>query len=195
MIAQKTCITSKCRPILLTSIAAMLLVSVFIWLRFSGEGTLPKLAVGDSVPLFKAPLGDGTTFDASDYVGKTSLVIFFYPKDNTPLCTQEACSFRDAYQQFVDAGAEVIGVSADTPASHKAFAEKHTLPFPIISDRDGHLRKLFGVPKLLGFLPGRVTYVIDRHGILKMSFNSSFTASGHVQRALELIENETGRSS
>ena len=173
----------------------MLLVSVFAWLRFSGEGTLPKLAVGDSVPLFKAPLGDGTTFDASDYVGKTSLVIFFYPKDNTPLCTQEACSFRDAYQQFVDAGAEVIGVSADTPASHKAFAEKHTLPFPIISDCDGHLRKLFGVPKLLGFLPGRVTYVIDRHGILKMSFNSSFTASGHVQRALELIGNETGRSS
>ena len=89
----------------------------------------------------------------------------------------------------------MIGVSADTPASHKAFAEKHTLPFPIISDRDGHLRKLFGVPKLLGFLPGRVTYVIDRHGILKMSFNSSFTASGHVQRALELVENETGRSS
>ena len=184
--------TSK--HVLLSALGLIPLVSVVLWLRPLGGGTLPKLSVGDSIPLFEAPLGDGTTFRASDYLGKKTLVVFFYPKDNTPLCTQEACSFRDAYQQFVDAGAEVVGVSDDTPASHKAFADKHTLPFPIISDHDGHLRKLFGVPKLLGFLPGRVTYVIDRNGIVQLTFNSSFTASGHVQKALAMITNESGFS-
>jgi len=150
------------------------------------------LSVGDKVPMFRAPLGDGGTFDMADHVGRKALVIFFYPKDNTPLCTQEACGFRDAYEQFVAAGAEVVGVSADSPASHAAFARKHRLPFPIVSDADGGLRKRFGVPSLLGFLPGRVTYVIDRGGIVRMAFNASFTAAGHVQRALDLVRRDTG---
>jgi peroxiredoxin Q/BCP len=148
------------------------------------------LSIGDKVPLFRAPLGDGGTFDMADHVGTKALVVFFYPKDDTPLCTQEACGFRDAYEQFVAAGAEVVGVSADSPASHAAFARKHRLPFPIVSDADGRLRGLFGVPSLLGFLPGRVTYVIDREGIVRMAFNSSFTAAGHVQKALAMVRGD-----
>ena len=148
---------------------------------------MPPLAVGDSLPSFQAPLGDGGTFDSSAHVGRRALVIFFYPKDDTPLCTQEACGFRDAYEQFVAAGAEVVGVSGDTAASHAAFARRHNLPFPIISDTGGRLRRLFGVPSLLGFLPGRVTYVIDREGIVRLVFNSSFSAAGHVRQALDLL--------
>ena len=93
----------------------------------------------------------------------------------------------DAYEQFVAAGAEVVGVSGDTAASHAAFARRHNLPFPIISDTGGRLRRLFGVPSLLGFLPGRVTYVIDREGIVRLVFNSSFSAAGHVRQALDLL--------
>lgn len=151
---------------------------------------MAALAIGDKAPVFQAPLGDGGTFDMADHLGTKAIVIFFYPKDDTPLCTQEACGFRDAYEQFVAAGAEVVGVSADTPASHAAFALKHKLPFPIVSDRDGRLRTLFGVPKLLGFLPGRVTYVIDRAGVVRLAFNSSFTAAGHVQQALDLVKRD-----
>lgn len=148
---------------------------------------MPPLAVGDPLPQFRAPLGDGGTFDTAAHVGRRALVIFFYPKDDTPLCTQEACGFRDAYEEFRAAGAEVVGVSGDAPASHAAFARRHGLPFPIISDTGGTVRRLFGVPSLLGFLPGRVTYVIDREGIVRLVFNSSFSAAGHVRRALDLV--------
>lgn len=160
----------------------------------SGAMLMSTLSVGDKAPPFTAPLGDGGTFDLADHIGKKAVVLFFYPKDDTPLCTQEACGFRDAYEEFVAAGAEVVGVSSDTPASHAAFARKHRLPFPIVSDRDGRLRKLFGVPSLLGFLPGRVTYVIDREGVVRLIFNSSFTASGHVQQALDLVRRASAAS-
>jgi peroxiredoxin Q/BCP len=172
-----------------------LVAAVGLWSRSRGDDSVAALAVGDKAPLFQAPLGDGGTFDMADHLGHKALVIFFYPKDDTPLCTQEACGFRDAYEQFVAAGAEVVGVSADTAASHAAFARKHKLPFPIVSDRDGHIRKLFGVPKLLGFLPGRVTYVIDREGIVRLVFNSSFTAAGHVQQALDLVRRDAAAAS
>ena len=167
-----------------------LVAAVGFWSRSRGDDSVAILAVGDKAPLFQAPLGDGGMFDMAEHLGQKAIVIFFYPKDDTPLCTQEACGFRDAYEQFVAAGAEVVGVSADTQASHAAFARKHKLPFPIVSDRDGQLRTLFGVPKLLGFLPGRVTYVIDRAGIVRLVFNSSFTAAGHVQQALDLVRRD-----
>ena len=171
-----------------------LVVAAGLWSRSGGDDSVATLAVGDKAPLFRTPLGDGCTFDMAEHIGTKALVIFFYPNDDTPLCTQEACGFRDAYEQFVAAGAEVVGVSADTAASHAAFARKHKLPFPIVSDRDGQLRKLFGVPKLLGFLPGRVTYVIDRGGIVRLVFNSSFTAAGHVQQALDLVRRDAAAS-
>ena len=146
---------------------------------------MAKVAVGDKAPLFRATLADGGSFDLAEAIGKRAVVLFFYPKDDTPLCTQEACGFRDAYEEFVKAGVDVVGVSGDSPASHRAFAAKHRLPFPIISDEQGMLRKLYGVPSLLGLLPGRVTYVIDRQGIVRLVYNSSFTAQGHVKQALE----------
>jgi len=143
--------------------------------------------VGDKAPLFKATLQDGSTFDLRDSIGRRAVVLFFYPKDGTPVCTKEACGFRDSYEQFVEAGAEVIGVSSDSPESHRSFAARHRLPFPIISDRDRSLRRLYGVPNSLGFLPGRVTYVIDREGIVRLVFSALLASDDHVRKALAAV--------
>jgi peroxiredoxin Q/BCP len=125
-------------------------------------------------------------------LGKKLVVLFFYPKDNTPVCTKEACAFRDSYEKFTAAGAEVIGVSSDSPATHRAFAEKHRLPFPIISDHDRALRQLFGVPNPLGLIPGRVTYVIDRQGVVRLVFSALLASDDHVRRALAAVQEAGG---
>jgi thioredoxin-dependent peroxiredoxin len=114
-------------------------------------------------------------------------VLFFYPKDESPICTKEACSFRDAYEDFVKAGAVVIGVSADSTESHRAFATGRRLPFTLLSDPDGAIRHAFGVPKTMGILPGRVTYVIDRDGVVRHIFNSQFAADRHVEESLKIV--------
>lgn len=149
---------------------------------------MSSLTVGDPAPHFQAVLQDGSTFNLADMLGKKIVVLFFYPKDHTPVCTKEACAFRDSYEKFVAAGAEVIGVSSDSQASHRSFAEKHRLPFPIISDHDRALRKLFGVPNPLGFIPGRVTYVIDRQGVIRCVFSALFASDDHVRKALEAVQ-------
>ena len=149
---------------------------------------MSSFTVGDRAPHFQAVLQDGSTFNLADLLGKKIVVLFFYPKDHTPVCTKEACAFRDSYEKFVAAGAEVIGVSSDSQASHRSFAEKHRLPFPIISDHDRSLRKLFGVPNPLGFIPGRVTYVIDRQGVIRMVFSAIFASDDHVEKALEAVQ-------
>ena len=115
-------------------------------------------------------------------------MLFFYPKDGTSTCTKEACAFRDAYEQFVEAGAVVIGVSADSLKSHRAFAGQHSLPFYLVSDEDGSLRKAFGVPKTLGLFPGRVTYVIGRGGVVRFVFSAQMAAARHVSQALRVVE-------
>jgi len=115
------------------------------------------------------------------------VVLYFYPKDDTPGCTKEACSFRDQYQDFQDAGAEVIGVSSDAEASHEKFAAKHRLPFVLLADRSGVVRKQYGVPATLGLLPGRVTFVIDRQGIVRHVFNSQLQATRHVEEAIAAL--------
>jgi len=119
-------------------------------------------------------------------------VLFFYPKDNTPVCTQQACAFRDAYAQFVAADVEVVGVSGDSPESHRRFAARHALPFPIISDAGGALRRLFGVPRAWGVFPGRVTYVIDKEGVVRMTYNATLAAEPHVRKALEAVTAQGG---
>ena len=154
---------------------------------------MPALAVGDVAPPFTAVLQDGSRFDSASVIGKKAVVLFFYPKDNTPVCTKEACAFRDSYEAFTAAGAEVIGVSSDSAASHQAFAAKHRLPFPIISDHDRALRKLFGVPNPLGVIPGRVTYVIDRQGVVRLVFSALFASADHVYKALAAVQ-EADRS-
>ncbi len=147
-----------------------------------------SLQVGDRVPEFTAVIQDGSTIHLSDFLGKRALVLFFYPKDGTPVCTKEACAFRDSYEQFVDAGAEVIGVSSDSSERHRTFADKYNLSFPLICDTDSKLRGSFGVPANFGLFPGRVTYVIDRDGVVRLVFEAQFASNAHVRQALNAIE-------
>jgi len=146
------------------------------------------IKVGDAAPEFDLTDAAGKRVRLSDFRGKRNVVLYFYPKDDTPGCTKEACSFRDSYQSFTDAGAEVIGVSSDDGASHQKFAEKFHLPFTLVSDTGGSVRKRYGVPATLGLLPGRVTFVIDRDGIVRHVFNSQLQATKHVDEALGVIK-------
>jgi len=150
-----------------------------------------NISKGSIVPDFQLLDQNGEVFQLNEYLGKFNLVIYFYPKDDTPGCTAEACSFRDQYEEFADLGAKVIGVSSDTIGSHKRFADKHRLSFTLLSDIDGKVRKMFGVPSdLFGFLPGRVTYVIDKQGRVKHIFNSQFNAKKHVKEALRILKKQ-----
>lgn len=149
------------------------------------------LKIGDKIPAFTANDTFGEIFDSKNVIGHKPIVIYFYPKDNTSGCTTQACSFRDQYQDFKDFGAEVIGVSSDSVASHKNFSSKYQLPFILLSDSNKKIRNLFGVPsKLLGFLPGRVTYVADKNGIIVLIFDSVLAAK-HIPKALEAIKKMT----
>ena len=146
-----------------------------------------SIQIGDKLPHFTAVKQDGTAFDSNSIQNKP-VVIYFYPKDNTPGCTTQACSFRDAYQDFQDLGAEVIGVSGDSVSSHQNFQQKHKLPFILLSDSDRKLRKLFGVPTaLFGLVPGRVTYVFDASGKAIYIFDN-MSAKNHIIKALDSIK-------
>ncbi|WP_372946649.1 peroxiredoxin [Muriicola sp.] len=146
------------------------------------------LKVGDRIPDFSLKDQHGNTFSTADFTGKKPLVIFFYPKDNTPGCTKEACSFRDSYEEFTERGAEVIGISADSESSHSTFAARYNLPFVLLSDPKNKVRRLFKVEKsLFNLLPGRETYVVDKGGHVIMSFNN-MGASGHMSRALKALK-------
>ena len=145
------------------------------------------LQVGDKISNFTAKDNDGNVFDSASIVGKKPVVFYFYPKDNTPGCTAQACSFRDQYEDFKDLGAEVIGISSDSIASHEKFIQRYKLPFILISDSDKKIRNLFGVKaNLFGLLPGRVTYVADKNGIIQLVFDSMM-ASNHIPKALEIV--------
>ncbi|MFS4467590.1 peroxiredoxin [Maribacter sp. 2210JD10-5] len=144
------------------------------------------LKVGDKIPFFSLPDTFGNTFSIEDIIGKKNLVIFFYPKDNSPGCTAEACSFRDHYEDFLEKGAAVIGISADSAKSHAKFSKRNRLPFVLLSDENNKVRKLFKVKNNMFLLPGRETYVIDKEGKVAMVFNS-VNASGHMKRALKAL--------
>ena len=146
------------------------------------------LQVGDKIPKFTAKDNKGNDFDSDSIIGKKPVVIYFYPKDNTPGCTAQACSFRDQYEDFKDLGAEVIGISSDSIASHEKFIHKYQLPFILLSDSDKKIRTLFGVKSdLFGLLPGRVTYVVDKNGIIQLIFDS-MNATNHIPKALDVIQ-------
>jgi len=146
------------------------------------------LQVGDKVPPFSAIDTRGDFFNSNTVVGQIPFVIYFYPKDNTRVCTEQACSFRDQYEAFKSLGAEVIGVSGDSVRAHQKFTNQYKLPFILLSDSDKKLRKLFGVPNdLLGLIPGRVTYVVDKDGIIQLIFNS-LSGKIHIQKALEMLK-------
>lgn len=147
-----------------------------------------KLAIGDTAPDFVLNTQDGTPFRLSDAWRKGPVVLYFYPKDETSGCTAEACSFRDSYEDFQKAGAQVVGVSSDSEEDHRSFASHHRLPFTLLADRGGAVRALYEVPKTLGILMGRVTYVLDRGGTIRHIFNSQIHATRHVSEALSVLQ-------
>ena len=148
---------------------------------------------GDRAPDFSGTTSDGKRVGLADFRGKKPLVLYFYPKDNTPTCTKEACSFRDHAGEIAAAGGEVIGVSNDGPDAHKKFIADHRLNFPLLSDTDGSIAKAFGVARLGGFLSGwipprRVTFVIDRDGVVRRVIESEFSAQKHIDGAIEALK-------
>lgn len=147
------------------------------------------LTIGDSCPIFELYNQKGELVKIGNFIGKKNLVIYFYPKDDTPGCTKEACSFRDAYEDFKTLDCEVIGISSDSEKAHKKFADKHRLTFQLLADANKHVRKLFGVPgNLFGLIPGRVTYIIDLEGKIKGVFNSQLDPLGHITKAMEVVK-------
>lgn len=148
-----------------------------------------SLSIGDQIPHFQLKDQNNTLVDSAQFIGSKALVIFFYPKDDTPGCTAEACAFRDQFEVFVESGAQVVGISADPPESHKAFALKYKLPYTLLSDENNQLRKQFGVPKsMFGLLPGRVTYIMDKDGVIQHTFNSQLNMNKHVEESLKVIK-------
>jgi thioredoxin-dependent peroxiredoxin len=136
-----------------------------------------KVDVGSVAPDFTLPSQTGEMVSLEDFVGEKPVVLFFYPKDDTLGCTKEVCAFRENFQEFEKLDAEVIGISSDSVDSHRGFAEKHRLPFTLLSDEGGKIRKLYEVPNTLGIFPGRVTYVLDREGIVRPCHLSSTAAA------------------
>jgi peroxiredoxin Q/BCP len=147
-----------------------------------------KVTVGDRAPDFTLSDQAGKEVHFNELLGKKSIVLYFYPKDETGGCTAEACAFRDNYEVFKDEGAEVVGVSSDSTAAHQKFATKHHLPFILLSDAGGSVRKSYGVPATFGLLPGRVTYVIDKQGIVRHIFSAQFTPEKHITEALRALQ-------
>lgn len=147
-----------------------------------------KVSKGDMPPPFTLKDQNGRSVSLSQFKGRP-IVVYFYPADDTPGCTKQACAFRDSYEKFKKAGAEVIGISGDNPASHKAFTEKYGLPFTLLSDEGNQVRKEWGVPSdFLGLLPGRQTYVLDRKGVVQLIYNSQFQPQKHIDETLKLLE-------
>ncbi len=148
-----------------------------------------SIQIGDHCPIFSLPDSIGKDIQVNDYLGQKILVLFFYPKDDTPGCTKEACAFRDAYADFVDLGCEVFGISSDAAATHQNFQQKHQLPYPLLSDSQKKVRQQFGVPgNLFGLIPGRVTYVIGLDGKVAGIFNSQTNPVGHITEALKVVK-------
>ncbi|MEB3295942.1 MAG: peroxiredoxin [Cyanobacteriota bacterium] len=150
------------------------------------------LAIGDRAPLIALPDQSGVE-RRSDQLNGKALVLFFYPKDDTPGCTMEACAFRDSFADLQAMGADVWGVSGDDAASHQRFAQRHNLPYPLLVDRGNQLRRAFGVPSVLGLLPGRVTYVIDPEGVIRHVFNNLLDGAAHRREAIQALQSLQNR--
>ncbi len=146
------------------------------------------LNVGDEAPDFSLISNRDQHFRLSELRGRKNIVLYFYPKDETVGCTREACSFRDNYEQFVQMGAEVVGISSDSVESHKSFAENHRLPFTLLSDQKKQIRKLYGANGTLSLFPGRITFIIDKKGIIRHIFSSHLQPTKHIQEALNILK-------
>jgi thioredoxin-dependent peroxiredoxin len=152
-----------------------------------------QLAPGDKAPDFSLSDHTGAVWRLSDALANGPIVLFFYPKDDTPICTAEACTFRDQHQIFAERGARVVGVSSDSVASHKAFAKKHELPYTLLADAGGKVRGQFGVKKTLGLFEGRVTFIIAQDQTIVHAFSSALNAKQHVAEALSALDKVSPR--
>jgi peroxiredoxin Q/BCP len=166
-------------------IAILILVSVNF--NVSAQAQKNALAVGDQMPSFSLTDQNGNTFNSADYAGKNFLVIYFYPKDESMVCTKEACSFRDSFNDFTKAGARVIGINSGTVASHKAFSEHYQLPFTLLSDPDNKVYHLFGVQNKM-FMTGRETFIVDLHGKIVFAYEAMMQGKKHADDALAFIK-------
>lgn len=153
---------------------------------------MARIKVGNQAPDFTLSAQDGHLVSLRDFLDQGAVVLFFYVKNDTPGCISQVCGFRDRYEDFTDAGAAVIGISSDSADSHRAFADRYDLPFTLVADRGGKVRKLYGVPKTLGILDGRVTYVIDSQGTVRHVFNSQLGIGRHITEALATIQDLAG---
>jgi len=151
------------------------------------------IKVGDRLPKFTLLDDNNHDFSPSDLLGEKYLVIYFYPKDDTPGCTKEACSFRDNYEEFEELNVAIIGISSDDVKSHQAFKTKYKLPYTFLADTQGKVRKMFGVPKAyLGLVPGRVTYVFNKKGVCVLVINSATNPRKHITESLEKVKKLEG---
>ena len=147
------------------------------------------LKKGDKCPTFQLKNQFDQLVDITDYLGRRNLVIFFYPKDETPGCTKEACAFRDDFEEFLKYDCELFGISSDSVQNHLSFSKNHNLPYNLLADEDKAIRKLFGVPaNLFGLIPGRVTYIISKKGLVEEIFNSQTNPIGHINSALKTLQ-------
>jgi thioredoxin-dependent peroxiredoxin len=152
-----------------------------------GFRTRNRVAAGSLAPNFTLPSQSGKMVSLRDFLGKKPVILFFYPKDDTPGCTKEACAFRERHEDFRELNAEVIGISSDPVESHRSFAAKHELPFTLLSDEGGKVRKLYGASSTFGLVPGRVTYVLDEEGVVRHIFSSQLGVEEHIEEALEAL--------
>jgi peroxiredoxin Q/BCP len=147
-----------------------------------------KVEVGDKAPDFTLPDQSGAMTSLKDFIGNKIIVLYFYPRDFSRGCTAEACAFRDSYDVFVQAGAQVIGISSQSIESHNKFAVFYKLPFILLSDEGGKSRQLYGVPSTLGIFAGRATYIIDKKGIVRHVFSSQSQPKKHIEEALRIVK-------
>lgn len=153
------------------------------------QNEMEKLTIGNHVPEFELYDQNGELFNINSVLGKKNLVIYFYPKDDSPGCTKQACSFRDQFEVFADADAVIIGISAQSVESHLEFAKKYRLNYTLLSDTKNEVRKLFSVPSnFLGLIPGRVTYIVNKEGKIIYLFNSQMQAEKHVNETLRILK-------
>jgi peroxiredoxin Q/BCP len=179
----------KFRNFYLFYLAVYLILFVAYLIFDTNSEKMKKVDVGSKIPKFELKDQNGNLYKIEDVIGKKNLVIYFYPKDDSPGCTKEACAFRDQFEVFADADAMIIGISGQSVESHFAFAQKHRLNYTLLSDTGNKVRKLFGVPtSLFGLLPGRVTYVVDKKGEVVYMFNSQIQAEKHVDEALHILQ-------
>jgi thioredoxin-dependent peroxiredoxin len=147
-----------------------------------------KLKIGDKAPDFSLQSNTDEKVSLSQFLGVKNVVVFFYPMDESPVCSREAEAFKEKYEAFKKLGAEVIGISSQSSESHKAFANHHNLPYILLSDVEGAVRKLYGVASTLGVVPGRVTFVIDKEGVIKYLYSSQLQPARHAEEALRALQ-------